>query len=162
MISGSWWWGTFTHIREVSASESLAETCPGSASTDLCHWPKRTHLLQDNACGQVDCSPDAAILSRVADEGPHQHGHHDQAHGTVTYQGEGGQADEEQHAGQHVEETHQDKQHRRGPKGTEQIFRLWGKKKNKKKQKQKRDYYNGKVSIVLKKIVNLSSKMRAN
>lgn len=91
---------------------------------DLCHWPETTHLFQDHSCGLVDGSPDAAILSRVADEGPHQHGHHGHAHGAVTYEGEGGQADEEQHTGQHVQKAHQDKQHRRGPEGTEEIFGL--------------------------------------
>lgn len=102
----------------------LAVTSHGLALTDLCHSPKTTHLFQDDASGLVDGSPDAAVLSRVADEGPRQHGHHSQAHSAVTYQGEGAQADEEQHTGQHVQEAHQHKQHCRSPEGTEEIFGL--------------------------------------
>lgn len=84
----------------------------------------RPHLLQNDTRGLVDGSSHSPVPTRVADEGPRQHGHHDHAQSAVTHQGEGGQADKEKHARQHVEEAHQDKQHGRCAEGAEEIFWL--------------------------------------
>lgn len=91
---------------------------------DHFHHPHYSHLLQDDTCSLVDGSSYSPVPTRVADEGPCQHGHHDHTQSAVTHQGEGGQANEEQHTWEHVEEAHQDKQHCRRPEGAEEIFRL--------------------------------------
>lgn len=85
---------------------------------------QHSHLLQDDTCCLVDGSTDTPVPTRIPNEGPRQHGHHDHTHGTIAHQGEGGQANEEQYAREYIEETHQDKQHRGCPEGAEEIFRL--------------------------------------
>ncbi|PWA18658.1 hypothetical protein CCH79_00005626 [Gambusia affinis] len=81
----------------------------------------KAFVLEDDAGSLVDGSAHRPVLAGVADEGPHQHGDHQQPQAAVAHHGEGRQADEEQHARHDVEEAHEHEENRRSPEGAEQI-----------------------------------------
>lgn len=104
--------------------------------------PPSTHLLQDDTCRLVDGPAHVSVLARVANEGPRQHGYHDHAHGAITHQGKGGEAYEQQHPRQHVEKTHEDKEHRWCPEGAEEVLRLWREREREKEWAQVTDTFS--------------------
>lgn len=92
-----------------------------------------SHLLEGDTCSLVDGSAHTLVPSGVADESPRQHGHHDNAQGAVAHQGEGGQADEEQHARQDVEEADHHEENGWSSEGAEEVFSLGTNRKKKDK-----------------------------